>query len=184
MNGYEFTIRLIEAITWPIVLLVLAFYVRKALPERIGALQKLKVGNLEAEFKGILSANPKSDKEESISDKELVSIIPEVLSIAEISPKAAIPHAWAQLEHKMISTLSRLQGFKDSTMGYRIDRHIEVLRENGYITDIDAKTLHELRKLRNKVSHHIEESDSITLSTAKEYAAKCAYYIDTLDKLK
>ena len=141
-----------------------------------------KFAGLEAEFQNTLSSDS-GEARESVSDKVLLERIPELLSIAEVSPKAAIPHAWAQVEYSLIRTLSKLQGFVDKTMGYNISKQIEILHENGYLSKVDTQLLHELRGLRNKVSHHPEDTNSITFATAKDYSEKCAYFIGVFDDL-
>ena len=44
MNGYEFFIHIIEAIAWPVALVVVAFYLRKELPTIVAGVKRVKFG--------------------------------------------------------------------------------------------------------------------------------------------
>ena len=183
MGIQELLIRSIEALAWPLASVFIIVFLRKEILDRLKALQKIKVGSLEAEFQAALDSSSILDKTENkVSDDKLDSIIPELLSIAMISPKATIPHAWSILEKEMINCLESHQGWKDDRMGFRIDKHIDVLMEEGLISLENREALHELRSLRNKVSHNYDETEIITFHTARKYAIKCAYFIEVMKK--
>jgi len=181
MEIADLIVRIVEALAWPVVACVLVLVLKKEILERLPFLAKLRIGGLEAEFKQTLDAQPQH--ENGVTDSELDRMIPQILSIARISPIASIPHAWSQLERKILEKLSSLQGFEDTAMGYRMSKQVEILREQDFLSPEDAESIQELRSLRNKVSHHHQEADSITFETAREYASKCAHYINVIDAI-
>lgn len=96
-------------------------------------------------------------------------IVREVEDMARISPMAAIPAAWTHLDSEMLNVIE--------SAGIQISAHerasavskIHVLQESGKITDQDVSLLHDLRKLRDSVSHDTVDPDSMSLDGALDY---------------
>lgn len=110
-------------------------------------------------------------------------VIREVDDMARISPMAAIPAAWTHLDSEMLNVIE--------SAGIQISAHerasavskIHVLQESGKITDQDVRLLHDLRKLRDSVSHETVDPDSMSLDGALDYAKVAFGVVSRLRKL-
>ncbi len=97
-------------------------------------------------------------------------VVREVADMARISPMAAIPAAWTHLDSEMLNVIE--------SAGIQISAHekasavskIHVLQESGKITDQDVRLLHDLRKLKDSVSHETVDPDSMSSDGALDYA--------------
>lgn len=180
----------IKALAWPTVVVFAIFFFRDAIKGLFNRISKAKlpggtVIDLEADFREVLDEAP-SPKTSKLSEPkfEQAEFLGDVLAIAEVSPNAAIPFAWQNLERVFLETLSGLQGFSDKSAGYRIAQNVEMLREEGVLTDEETKLLHDLRRLRNEVSHNMVDADSITFKTARDYAIQCLQFSERMTVIK
>ncbi len=97
-------------------------------------------------------------------------VVREVEDMARISPMAAVPAAWTHLDTEMINAIESA-GIQISTRerASAVSK-IHVLQESGKITDQDVRLLHDLRKLKDSVSHETVDPDSMSLEGALDYA--------------
>lgn len=98
------------------------------------------------------------------------SIENEVIAVASISPMAAIPLAWSNLETEISNAISRLAISADYPPHNSPLKNIEILKKNECISKSDYHLLNELRRLRNEISHRAIDPATITVDRALEYA--------------
>ncbi|PXA02855.1 hypothetical protein DDZ13_14975 [Coraliomargarita sinensis] len=190
MNWKEFIATIIDSLAWPAVVIV-AFFVFK---ERLGAvlakLAKVKYKDLELDFeklreqaKEIESKEPEVNPSEGPSNPTLSSLEDQILNSVESAPSAAILLAWSAVEASLASAVARL-AISPESPSYRSPLHnIEVLHKHSGIQKMEIQLLHEMRMLRNKVSHEHETLKRISSEQAEDYTSTAFKLIKILNSL-
>lgn len=174
MDNNEFIARLVEALAWPIVTLLIAIIVRKPVISLLKNIEKIKWQGTELEFRNQLINAERGARELSLPPAEEVklptfkqemSLYEKLKAVAEISPAAAVTDAWKAV-HFAAMELAKVKG--QNVVGSRTGpRVIEDSIAEGLL-DIGALGLYEdLRVLRNIVMHRSDFS--ITVSDALRY---------------
>ena len=109
----QYLINLIDAIAWPVCIIIIALLFRKQLRSALGQLEHLKYKDFEAKFRRQLDEIESKAREAGllrpINSKAAISGLPEKMGdqihrISEISPRAAVSETWVLLEN-LISNL-------------------------------------------------------------------------------
>lgn len=175
MDWLTFSVELIKALIWPLLVVIILIIIRKPLSELVPYLKKLKLGELEAEFeKTVRQIKDNMDQEPALKSKKTAALIPpaeteRLYQLAEIAPNAAVLEAWKKLELAAKELIAR--------RGYELDyniaapyRLIERILEKTQLIELKkVKVFNELRKLRNKIAHAADFE--ISFDQAKEYIA-------------
>jgi hypothetical protein len=173
MNWLEFSVEMVKALVWPLLVVVALVIIRKPLSELVPYLKRLKVGELEAEFeKSVREIRDNLDRELLAKDKKAAAVIPQseledLTQLAEIAPNAAVLETWKTVElaaKKLIAS----RGYKldyNTSMPYRLIERI--LRKANLVEMKKIKVFDELRRLRNKIAHAADFE--ISSVQAREY---------------
>ncbi len=162
MDWLTFTTKLVEALAWPIVVLVLGLMFRRKLLEIIPTLRKLKAGPVEAEFELAAKqalANAEETKIQGLAEASVPVIKTEADSeqvIAKLreargDPAGAILEGWAKLDGELFR------------LGLQVGAVVDPLENTGKVYNavmpsgvLPAQTMslvRELRDLRNLVAN-------------------------------
>lgn len=157
----EYFIRLVEALSWPITILLIVYLFRVETREALERLSHLKYRDFEANFeKGLHKAEvaaesvtiPSTIGDVPIHEEEIDSEGMELLSrIAEISPRAAISEAWVGIERAIIESAEKLSIEEPSKLNHRT--LLKKLNQLGILNEDIFATLTHLRSLRNRAAH-------------------------------
>jgi uncharacterized protein YutE (UPF0331/DUF86 family) len=194
MNGLEFISSVVHTLTWPIIVLIIIFTLKKPLSQLLLSLSKFKYNNLEMDFGKELNKLEKTleehnEYEEHIDEsnntagtkKENES---EILSIAEIHPSAAITVAWTMVEKEIVNIINNLAISPDYPPYNSALKNINLLKENKYIDTATYELINEFRHLRNKVSHAHSDGEQITYLEAVKYYELANKIIKKLREIK
>ena len=170
----ENVVKIIEALAWPIAMLILAFGFRTELRQVLGRITKFKYKELEATFDKELSEVEKRinlyeqpQEKISVETPSETSEYAHLLRISEVSPRAAIAESWRILE-STLDSLAVSMGMKTKIpMGARavIRSLVDTKRADPSI----ARDYNQLRNLRNQAVH--ADEFEITQMEAERYAA-------------
>jgi hypothetical protein len=179
MDGLTFSIRLIEALAWPVTIasLTLALACRPEIRGLVPLLHKLKAGPLEAEFEREIREISEEAGEATAPE---IQVEPDrrLVEMTTMYPRTAIQEAWAEIEKVVkraavrknvslppLDTLNQVKAFR------------ELLRIDGVSSD-DAVLLFELRRLRDRVEKFDPSSDA-----ALEYVELASHLKARLERL-
>lgn len=167
--------RILEALVWPITVVIIIFLFRKQISNIILNLSKLRYKDFEAEFgRDLQVAESKAEQLElpspetlrqDIEPITLASSYDRLFELATLSPRAAVTEAWLRVE-AAIDEVARALEFKPSPL--RRGREAAVLLELIGRDKLPKDTMllyDDLRKMRNNAAHAIEFEISIKDAT-------------------
>jgi uncharacterized protein YutE (UPF0331/DUF86 family) len=180
MDWKQLVASLIQNLAWPITILVMFFLVRDQIGKLIEKLGKLKYKDLELDFSKVKNQaekipvnNTTTDKstviKDSESDQVFHSLEDQIFETVESAPSAAIFLAWSYVETALSSAVSRV-ALEQGVMSASPLQNIQVLEKLGELSNQQVELLHELRVLRNKVTHDQSTSVSIRQEQALDYS--------------
>lgn len=157
MTLAEFIVRIVEALAWPGTVLIISFAFRKQLVSLVPLLRRIRAGGFEAEFDKEME-NVTADEGWRLQGSELSPFLnsrrDELLRIAQINPRLAVIDAWQGIEFSLKRAV--LQRFGASSPPPKVSSPVSMIRMLGseeLIDTSDVSLLHELRGLRNSVTH-------------------------------
>jgi hypothetical protein len=167
----------VGSIAWPLCAVIIARILREPLSDALGRLKKAKVPGFEfdlsADFEAIEEniADAAGNKALPVSPPSLAA---ETAAIAQTSPAAAIPHAWAAIEQAVREKMQRLD--PEANL-FLVNRLVRQLREQGKIKAETAEALDRMRKLRNETAYAQGEA---TFLMAVEYGRKAEMLVNII----
>lgn len=174
----EYLARIIEALAWPLTVLLAIFLLRKPLTDLLPHFKRLKYKELELEFEQSLE-NLRKRSHESRQRHEIDAPAEDendfyLQEVKQLSPRAAILESWIGLETSAVSTA---QHFKIVQADKRLP-FVKILQElllSGVISEENVAIINELRALRNKAAHEIsfpitEDEAAKFMSVARDQA--------------
>lgn len=190
MDRLTFTANIVGHLAWPAATFGIFILLRKQLSQLVLVISRVKVSSFEVEFNRRLEIA----KEEAISELPPASsdenflpslINPNILNVAEVSPRAAVMEAWHYVEAAALRAANAQANgelFTRKTMTFRA---ISIIEKSGALPESIGALLRQLRRLRNDAAH----APDFTLSTASaiEYfhlAAQVASYLDGIATAK
>ena len=163
MDWLTFTSKIIEALAWPIVVLVLGLVFREKLHDLLAAVRKLKAGPVEAEFEMAAkqvrvnateaSAVETTETPDVSSNLEATSeqkVVRKLLS-ARSDPSGTILEGWASVDGELFK-LGRQMGILDDPLENTAKVYQAIISSNLLPAETN-KLVKELRDLRNSVAH-------------------------------
>ena len=155
--------RILEALVWPITVVIIIFLFRRQIADIILHLSKLRYKDFEAEFgRDLQDAESKAEELELPSPQTLrqdtepitlASSYDRLSNLSKLSPRAAVTEAWLRVEDA-VGQVARAIGFEPGT-----GRDQAVILELMKTNKLPGDTIYlydDLRKLRNKAAHAIE----------------------------
>jgi len=191
MDCLTFVSKLIESLAWPAVTLLIVYWLKDAIADRIKDLRKLKWGDKEANFGKLLEAAkeqakaitaaeaPTVQREEITKDQSNLQYTRRVLQdVVQNAPQAAIIEAWAQVERQAKYLYFKWSG--NAETNDPVSRLLDLQWREG--TDEQLRVLMKnLRHLRNQAVHVGEEA--ISENQANEYVQLAMHVALALSKL-
>ncbi|WP_010651203.1 hypothetical protein [Oceanobacillus massiliensis] len=174
MTILEFTSSVIDSLAWPLVVLIIAFILRKPIIKVFSKLNKLTYNNLEMDFSQKLESIENQMEAQEMSVGVMQTVDPDkikrrnILTVAKISPAAAIPISWSMVEQEILSTIKRLS-ISDFPSSSSSSKNINLLADANLIDNETRKAFDELQKLRNEIVPSNPITDNITYSDAEKY---------------
>ena len=173
MDKFEFISSIIKSVAWPSVIFFIVLVLRKPIIKIISNLNKLTYNNLQVDFANQLdeldsnldvSSNNNGSQLSPQSRKEK-----EIMTVAQISPAAAITMSWTMLEQEILNTVKRLAISPDYPLNNSPLKNIQILSSAKLISPDTEKTLIELRRMRNESAHVHNVNESLTSLDAIKY---------------
>lgn len=185
----EIFVQFVEALVWPITVIVIAFSFRPDLRAMLERLSHLKFHDLEASFeKRLRSAQDEIEKLPPTQITPSTGAVTAtgarpVISSTAISPRATILESWMEIERAITSLAERLPITEPGRRTpYKLMRELKRL---GLVTSEAVAAYDELRTLRNEAAH--APSFAVTSEDASRYAALAtdlAGYLEQVDAAK
>lgn len=182
MDWLQFISSIVDALAWPIAVVILVYFLRKPVKELVPLLQKMKYKDFEMEFgrklaeaREEIALERPSKSEESISPQE-----ERIIELARVSPRAAVTEAWRWVELATLDAASNLLGneFKNKTATFQAIRKLE---RDDRMDHGAVALMRELRGLRNDAVHSPEFA--LSIESALEYietARQLVGYLKTI----
>jgi hypothetical protein len=172
MNWPNFIVQIVDALAWPVTVLVIFLILRRQLLTLIPMLTRLRYRDLELDFglrifelanqarKQLPSLTGVLDGEEQVREQWI--------ELAQFSPRAVVLEAWLQLEKAAIEA-ARRSGISLKSAELKSPLILGQALEEASVLDHQTPAIyHQLRNLRNAAAH---ASDfSFTPEAAIEYA--------------
>lgn len=157
----QFAGTVISALAWPCSVVVVFCLIRKPLLELLPQLSRLKIKDVELEFRKVLGAVKKTSltaKEAKGSASDLLRPREYYSRLAEVSKRSAIMEAFMEVEVAASDAYAKLvrPGLKVFVNPRQI---ADYLRSQQMISDDDYRTITELSNLRNRAAHEIGQFD-------------------------
>ncbi|MEE6310486.1 hypothetical protein V1634_26970 [Plantactinospora veratri] len=191
MKAFEITATLLGALAWPIVALIVIFFLRTPLRDIATnlsdrrPLKRAKLGPVEVEWDSLDEARTQAATEDATKPdsgpKVKLEELADAFELAESHPTAAVMLAGQRVEAAVAKALKSNDITPTSYSMYHMSR---AMRMNGLLSDSSVKVLNSLRELRNQVMHaHDTEEAGVTPARAADYVATAAHFIETLKRL-
>jgi Rad3-related DNA helicase len=184
---FEFINSLFSSISWPIASIVIVSLLKKPIKNILNRLGKLKYKDLEADF----SREMEEAKEHLDSKLEAMplesdfkhTLAEQVAEIAEISPEAAIPFAYSQIENALREKIKDMENYVNKNI-FLINNISKYLYNNEKIDKKTFEILNMMRKLRNEISHNNINNIFISKNDAVEYGKNAEILINIINEIK
>jgi len=163
MDTGDLVVRIVQAVAWPLAIIIIVFILRGPIGQAILTLSRLRYKDLEVEFnKALKDAESKAEELELPSPEDMRSVSEPAVStspynalleMARRYPRAAITEAWRTVELSALEA-ANAQGIEVRGPKARRDA-IHNLAER---TQLGESTLHlyeKLRKIRNEAAHSV-----------------------------
>lgn len=170
----------VTKIAWPVLLLVFFIVFRKEVRKILSSLQRLRYQNLEIDFTNIKeqAKEIRSGHKETLYSQDQIPIKEQAFKVAATSPLASIMLSWSILESEISKTVARLAISPDAPSSRSIVHNIEMLSQHPNILKNTIDSIHELRKIRNKIAHGVDQY--LTENEALSYADVSLSLVNTL----
>lgn len=171
MNWLEFVASVIASLAWPLSIIIIFCFLRRPIIQLVPLLRRLKVKEIELEFRERLdAAKPKVALMADVRQKLIEGFLKpreHYLRLAEISKRSAIMEAWLEVEAAASDAYVRLveAGMK---VFMEPRETAEFLRSRNLISEDEYKVYVELSRLRNRAAHEIDNLD-INDAVVREY---------------
>ncbi|MED0777791.1 hypothetical protein [Bacillus siamensis] len=199
MNQLEFWSSVIKSTTWPIVVLIVVWLLRKPITNMIEKIAELKFKykDLEATFsKGLHKAEAELELQSSVSDNSESSDSQEdeesslknsnsaiKTKIAKEAPHLLVVMSWLLVENELNSVIDKLDNPSDlrhkpptAKMKYLVD--------NNYLDRSFLDAFVDLGRLRNVAVHNVKEAQNISYLESKKYNNLTKKIIKGLQNIK
>jgi hypothetical protein len=175
MDWKTFTIGILEAVNWPIFILIIALSFKTQLERLLDRVSTLSHKDTVLQFSNELKSVKKISKNIEIDGQETTE--PETFSLTELteySPQSAILMAWLQVEKVLIDKLKELKIAEGENRMFSARSRIERLHEKELISKNHISFFNNLSKLRNEAAHNPN------MIITQDDALKYLKYIDEL----
>ncbi len=174
MSTLEFFSSIVQALAWPISVILIVYILKKPITDLVKGVRKFKYQDLEIDFENELE---KIDQQISTKSKlkvkeeptKLNNVDEEIETIANISPNAAIVMAWNLVDKEIQEAIIRLDISPDYPLHNSPLNNLNLLKENNFIDTGMENAINGLRMLRNEAAHVSKNEEEITKVNALNY---------------
>jgi hypothetical protein len=165
MNAFEFVIKILDQLIWPLTLIIIVILLRGSIGSLIPKTKYLRTKNFEAYFSeklekaelGALTADlPGVELQDNSND-----FVRFYHKLSELSPVATVLASWREVEIAISPVLNR------SDAGFPSLSSVKKIFKSYTFNEATITLFNDLRLLRNKIAH---SSDGISNAKAFEYA--------------
>ncbi len=146
----EFIVRIVEALAWPAVVLVMFWFLRRQIADLIRRMKRFGWRDVEAEFAESLVEAEREIAEADLPANPLtedrMARRQDLVKLAETSPRTAVIEAWLDLE-------SALRNRAPSDAIRSVDQVVNDLVAGGYLPRGLTGPIFALRKARDTAAH-------------------------------
>ncbi len=156
MDAATFIIELIQALAWPITVLVIFLLLRRRIEELFPSLQRFSFGELELDFSRQvqeLSQQARHSLPAPAPNSTLETIRRRLIDLAPLSPRAAVLEGWLQVERAAINSAKRHNLNLTSRDAHSPLLLGQALEDANIISNNTTAIYHRLRNLRNIAAH-------------------------------
>lgn len=157
MDSLTFVAEIVKALAWPITVIVAVCLLRRPIVALVPYTRSLKYKDLLIEFgREIGELRDQAARElppAPIRTTPVPSAEDRLLSLATVSPNAAILEAWQVVERASLSLLRARQVEIDASIPARYKRIERLLDSSGLVDRKKIKIFSDLRQLRNRIAH-------------------------------
>jgi hypothetical protein len=150
-----FITRLVEALAWPTVVLLLAFTLRRHITRLLSLVSKLRAGPVEAEFarevqelRQEVGVEAAATRPGPLTDQQL-----QLFQLARVSPRAAIIEAWQLVDFAARDLINK----RGLTIAAKVQESPlalgRLLAQHSLLEPVDIDLFNQLRRLRNEAIH-------------------------------
>jgi hypothetical protein len=184
MDTLTFISKVIEALAWPVTLLIILLALRRPLLNLFPVIQRLRWQGLELDFGRQVQALAMEARQELPPTRSVLKAEEPLrthwIELAQFSPRAVVLEAWVQLEKAAIEA-TRRHGLNLRSVDLKSPLILgQALEESGILQQQTPTIYHQLRNLRNAAAH---ASDfSFSPDSAIEYADLATRLTEYLQK--
>ena len=175
------TIRLLEIVVWPLIVLILAWIAKEPILSLIPLIEKIKFRGAEISFfANSLNQIQYEMLEDPNMDIHTTTTNTRIDHALKLSPDCTVAETWNALElaarTKVESLLPSNETFKNP-----LERPIDYLEFKGALRRTTANAIRKLRALRDQVAHH--GIHAVSKEDATQYAKLATDIINTIDNI-
>ena len=183
MDGLSALVQLVKALAWPVTVFVIIFYFRDVIKDLIFSISKIKYGELELTIKRDLKAARLSL--ETVKPARAVPVIKDrelsdLMSVAQIAPRATVLEAWTRLEAAGAAFVQRHPSV-DLSRQSRAPGISRLLEQHQLLPSEVKNAIQKLRDVRNRTVHSPDFQPSV--DDAEEYVLLTNVVIEDLSRL-
>lgn len=171
MDWKQFFAAIIAAVAWPSAVVIVVLLLKSPLTKLIPMVRSLKYKDLHIDLAEKLEAVKEKLQAETSSDAPHPPyvVVPGVMELARIDPRAAIISAWIEVERATIEMASRA-GIAATGTALSIANHLHAL---DCLSEIEFETFRNLRRVRNDAVHL--KTKDVTFEEAVSMAEMCQW---------
>jgi hypothetical protein len=176
----DFIAKLIAAIAWPIVVLLLGLLFQGKINSLLGSMRRLKAPGIEAEFNEFVENAESSLAEQPEIQRATISeVAPHILRyLQEDNKRYAVLEAWSDIERKILS-LAEKHGIVEPSSRQPLVFRDNILRRLEFPDGIMG-AIRELRSARNAVAHAaLRDMSETSVLKYLEIATEIDRYLDS-----
>ena len=180
MDVFEFITTLVEALVWPLTVVLAIFAFRRPISTLLPFLQRLKYKDFVLEFNQKLD-DVNAQVAAVTRDGAEIPVASELLELAQIHPRGAVIDSWLAVE-AAIRQVATSRGIVADPLRRRSTFSVErELARSGVIEPSVVSILRELRSIRNEVAHRLDLP--VTPEMARQYASAASRMVVALRDL-
>lgn len=181
MDWKQLIASIVGDLAWPIVVLVIAFVLRRHIAGLLPNLKWLKYKDFEAAFgEQLTQAEKEVPEHELLASVSVGDEAHRYHRLAEMSPNAAVMEAWLPVE-TALTNVARHHGY-EVTRGRSALYFIKNLGSKDILSPPLISLLRDLRGLRNAAAHAIDERE-ISTDQALRFKELADYVRKELEKI-
>ena len=195
MDALTFISSIIESLSWPAAIVLLACLLRKPLSALLPNLKRVKYRGVELDFRDELQKLEGQAKtaglqiaqepqERDTGPRRSEDSIAEAARLATDFPEPAVGVAWIAVEQELTNAVVRMDISPDIRPSKVAAKNITLLREHGCIDADTGDVLDRMRRLRNAAVHPKTYVERLSADEAREFVRLAQALSDRLKAIR